>query len=47
MTDKTKHIVITVVMVAFILGALVYTVCYHDEMAARPSMARAKAKLKF
>ena len=35
------------VMVAFILGALVYTVCYRDEVATRPSMARTKAKLKF
>lgn len=35
------------VMVAFILAALVYTVCYREEVASRPSMARAKAKLKF
>lgn len=35
------------VMVAFILGALVYTVCYRDEMATRPSMTRTRAKLKF
>lgn len=35
------------VMVACILGALVYTVCYREEVAARPGMARAKAKLKF
>lgn len=34
------------VMLAFILGALVYTVCYREEMAARTSTARAKAKLK-
>lgn len=34
------------VMVAFILGALVYTICYRDEVATRTSMARAKAKLK-
>lgn len=35
------------VMVAFILAALVYTVCYRDEVVTRPSVARAKAKLKF
>lgn len=34
------------VMVAFILGALVYTICYREEVAARPSVSRAKAKLK-
>lgn len=34
------------VMVAFILGALVYTICYRDEVATRTSMARTKAKLK-
>ena len=35
------------VMVAFILAALVYTVCYRDEVVTRPGVARAKAKLKF
>lgn len=35
------------VMVAFILAALVYTVCYHEEVESRPSMARTKAKLKY
>lgn len=35
------------VMVAFILAALVYTICYREEVASRPSMSRAKAKLKF
>lgn len=35
------------VMVAFILASLVYTVCYREEVAARPSMSRAKAKFKF
>ena len=35
------------VLVAFILGALVYTICYRDEVATHPNMARMKAKLKF
>ena len=35
------------VMVAFILAALVYTVCYREEAATRPGVSRAKAKLKF
>ena len=35
------------VLVAFILGALVYTICYRDEVATHPNMARIKAKLKF
>lgn len=35
------------VLVAFILASLVYTVCYREEVAARTSVARAKAKLKY
>lgn len=35
------------VLVAFILGALVYTICYRDEVASHSNMARTKAKLKF
>lgn len=35
------------VMVAVILAALVYTVCYRDEVVTRPAVARAKAKFKF
>ena len=35
------------VLVAFILGALAYTVCYRDEVVTHPNMTRSKAKLKF
>lgn len=35
------------VLVAFILGALAYTVCYRDEVVTNPNMTRSKAKLKF
>lgn len=35
------------VMVAFILAALVYTVCYHEEVVSRQGVARTKAKLKY
>lgn len=35
------------VLVAFILGALVYTICYRDEVATHSHMARTKAKYKY
>ncbi len=33
------------VLVAFILAALAYMVCYREEVAARPTIARAKVKM--
>ena len=35
------------VLFAFILGALAYAVCYHDEVATHSSVTGTKAKLKF
>lgn len=35
------------VLVAFILAALIYTVCYREEVATRTSVSRTKAKLKY
>ena len=34
------------VLVAFMLGALVYVICYRDEVAIHASIARTKAKIK-
>lgn len=35
------------VLVGIILGALAYTICYHDEVETYFNMARTKAKLKY